>query len=175
MMSEQASGKLKFGIGHWVALGAAALTLVLLLIQLILFFTTKPKAGAVINALVHTGLLAVLVAAAVVALLMARRNVRLNVLVFVLAGVVFLLAPHNATSETLKTHVVTFYLLVCVLAFVVGTLMAGRVLVLPTSADVRGMKAGLGGSAAPKPAPAKKAEKAEEEKDEDEPGSVPLA
>jgi hypothetical protein len=138
-MAEEAPKKAKLGLGHWVALAGAALALILLLVQMILVFTTKPTAGAIINTLAQTALMAIFLAAAVVALLMARKNARLYAVVYGVAAGVFLLAPVSLLARTLRAHVVTFYFLICVLAFIVGALVSSGALTLPTSADVRGV------------------------------------
>lgn len=152
MMSDQAPAKTKLGIGHLVALGGAALGLALLVLQMILALASKQTrvvegqvptsglgGGAVINVLAQTGLLAVFLAVAAIALLMARKNAKLNTMVYVLAAAIFLLAPVSALSHLGRAPDVTFYFLFCVLTFVVGALSTTGALTLPTARDVRGV------------------------------------
>jgi len=171
-MADQAPTKAKLGLGHWVALGGAAVGLALLLVQMILVFTAKPGAGIVINAIVHTLLLAAFLVAAVIALWMARKNARLYAVVYVLAAATFLLAP--VTVLHIRAHAVTFYFSIGVLAFIVGALTSSGALALPSAADVRGVTEELHHKEAPK-AEEPEEEKEEEKEEESEPGDVPLA
>jgi len=176
-MADQAPKKAKLGLGHWVALGGAAVGLILLLVQMILVFTIKPGAGTIIHAIVHTLLLGAFVAAAVIALWMARKNARLYTLVYVLAAATFLLAP--VTILHAGAGAVTFYFSIGVLAFIVGALIASGALTLPTSADVRSVAEELHHKAEPeaeeKPEAEEGPKKKKKKKKDPDLGDVPLA
>jgi hypothetical protein len=159
-MSEQADKRAKLGLGHWIALGGVALSLVILVVQMILIFTTelfeqRPGAGTVINTILQTGLLGLLLAGAVIVLFMALRNARLYALVYILGGAIAVVHAFSVLNwgmyAPVKSAGLTAYFLVGLAGLVVGACAASGCLALPTGKDVQGVAEELRHEEAPAP------------------------
>ena len=175
-MTEQAPAKAKFGLGHLVALGGLGLCLVILIWQWIWALSVTKGAGNIISLILQFGLLGLMILATVLVVLMARKNAMLGVVVYVLAGALFLLHSASLLSGGGliglplgggRQGLLNFYFIFGLLALVVGNCVAGGRLTLPSSKDLKG----VAGDLRQKDAPASP----EPEKKGPEPGDLPLA
>ena len=141
-----AAKKASLKLGHWVALGAGAAGVVLLLLQMIFTLASKSafiETSTKILSIVETLVLLALLAGAVLVLLMTLKNPHLRTLVYAMAASAFFLEQTVAMQTIILGFAWPFFIQTAVLVFIAGALMATGMVALPSGKELHEAASGL--------------------------------
>ena len=149
-MTDGEKGPARLGLGHFVALGGLGVCLVIAVWQLIWSLTRTKGFGNILNLLLQGAFLGLLLVATAAVVLMAVRNRRLYVLVYVMAGAALVMHLFSVVSAGgllggviagagRSPGMLNFYFVLGLIGLVVGNRAAAGGLALPGRADLKGV------------------------------------